>query len=406
MDAARAAHLRELMQRNGYEALICRMPQHVVMFTGYAPVLGNSFCLLTLNGGGEPEARLAVPAQEVDLLPNDAAVEVQSFTEETLDYISTAIKSARAPLERLLQSAGLSFDATVGYESGDAPMIMNYTQAGVPGPATLALLALALPGAQWRDATPLFDELAAIKTETELAAIRRAAAVAHQGFLAARSAAQPGASEADVAADTWAALLRAGHARSGKGQVVPHVHVMAGARSAQAYQAFNLTTNKRIERGDTVVVQMEVGIDGYWAELTRTFFAGAVSDQWARAHRACQEAQQAALQVIRAGAAGREGDAAARQVMQRAGFGDAFKHGLGHGCGFQAINHAAAPILHPASDDVLRSGMVHNLEPAVYLAGQGGLRLNDMVVVRENGSELLSAAIPRSLDWLVVQEHH
>jgi Xaa-Pro aminopeptidase len=268
------------------------------------------------------------------------------------------------------------------------------------------MLSLALPGARWRDATPIFDELAAIKTEAELAAIRRAAVVAHQGFLAARASTRPGATESDVAAATWAAVLRAGHARSDKGLVVPHVHVMAGARAAGAYQAFNLTTNARIERGDTVVVQMEIGIDGCWAELTRTFFAGEASDRWQRAHRACQEAQQAALRVIRSGVSGRAADAAARQVMQRSGFGDAFKHGLGHGCGFQAINHAAAPILHPVSDDVLQSGMVHNMEPAVYLEGQGGLRLNDMVVVREDGNEVLSAGVPRDLDWLVVQEEN
>jgi Xaa-Pro aminopeptidase len=403
MDAARAAHLTELMQRHGYQGLVCRMPQHVVMFTSYAPVLGNSFCLLSLNGANMPEVRLAVPEQEADLLPEHAAVEVRTFSEETLDYISTAIEAARKPLAELFQSAGLSFNASIGYESGNAPMIGNYTQAGVPGPATLAMLDLALPGAKWRDATPLFDELASIKTEEELAAIRRAAEAAHQGFAAARAATHPGASESEVAAAAVAAVLQAGHARSSKGLVAPHVHVMAGARASQAYKAFDLTTNARIERGESVVVQMEVGIDGYWAELTRTFFAGEVRADWERAQHACLAAQQAALQVIRDGIHGREADAAARKVMQDAGFGAAFKHGLGHGCGFQAINHAAAPVLHPASHDVLRSGMVHNLEPAVYLDEQGGLRLNDMVAVQQNGNEVLSAAIPRTLDWLLVQ---
>jgi Xaa-Pro aminopeptidase len=88
--------------------------------------------------------------------------------------------------------------------------------------------------------------------------------------------------------------------------------------------------------------------------------------------------------------------------MQQAGFGGAFKHGLGHGFGFQAINHAAAPVLHPASRAILYSGMVHNMEPAVYLDGKGGLRLNDNVVVRADGNEVLSRAISRDLDWLVV----
>ncbi len=404
MNATRVAHLTELMQRNGYQALICRIPQHVLLLSGYAPVLSNSFCLISLNGDA-PEVRLAVPEQERNLLPQDAAVEVRTFTEETMECINTALEAARQPLEALFHTAGLTtFNATIGYEGGDAPMSVNYTQAGVPGPATLAMLSQALPGAQWRDATPLLNELASVKTEQELAAIRRAAAVAGQGFLAARAAIHPGATESEVAAAAAGAVLQAGHALPGARLVMPHVHVMAGARAAEAYKAFNLTANARIQRGDIVLVQMEVGIDGYWAELTRTFFVGEASPTWERAHRACFEAQAAAVRIIREGVPGREADAAARQVLQRAGLGAAFKHGLGHGCGFQAINHAATPVLHPASQDVLRSGMVHNMEPAVYLEGQGGIRLNDLVVVRQDGNEVISSAIPRDLTWLVVPE--
>ena len=403
MDSRRAAHLVELMQRSGYRALVCRIPQNVVLPTGYAPVLGNSFCIVSLNESSMPEMRLAVPEQEVDLLPHGVAVEVKTFTEETMESISNAIQAARKPLQELFRSAGLAFNATIGYEGGYAPITMNYTQVGVPGPATLDMLGIALPGAQWRDATPLLDELASIKTEEELRAIRRSEEVACQGFNAAREAIQIGATEAGVAAAITAALLRAGHAMAGARLVLPHVHVMTGARAAQAYFAFNLTSNARIQRGDTVSVQLEIGIDGYWAELTRPFFAGEVRTEWARAYNACLAAQQAALGVIRDGAAGRAVDAAARKVLSDAGFGAAFKHGLGHGCGFQAINHAAAPILHPASDAILRAGMVHNMEPAIYLEGKGGIRLNENVAVRQDGYELLSAALPRDLDWLVVR---
>jgi Xaa-Pro aminopeptidase len=147
---------------------------------------------------------------------------------------------------------------------------------------------------------------------------------------------------------------------------------------------------------------MEIGVNGYWAELTRTFFVGTIDEEWRKAHQACIEAQDAALKGIRDGASARAVDAAARQIMEQAGYGAAFKHGLGHGFGFQAINHAATPVLHPASKDVLRSGMVHNMEPAVYLDGIGGLRLNDNVVVQADGNEVLSATLSRDLDWLVV----
>ncbi len=404
MDARRAAHLTDLMQRNGLQGLVCRIPEHVLMLTGYAPILGNTFCIVSLSSARTPEIRLALPEQEAELVPQGAAVEVKGFTEETMEYIGNAIQAARKPVAELLSAAGLDFTSTVGYEGGYAPIAANYTQVGIPGPATLDMLGVALPGAAWRDATAIFDELAQIKTEAELQGIRRAEEVARQGFLAAREAVRVGATEGELAAAVTAALLRAGHATAGARLVTPHVHVMAGARAADAYKAFNLTTNLIIERGDPVSVQMEVGIDGYWAELTRPFFAGEVSSEWMRAHNACFNAQLAALRIIRAGVSGREADAAARQVMQAAGFGAAFKHGLGHGFGFQAINHDAGPVLHPASESILRAGMVSNIEPAVYLEGQGGIRLNDNIAIRQDGCELLSEAIPRELEWLVVKD--
>lgn len=402
MNSQRIEHIKELFARKGYQALLCRLPEHVLLFTGYQPILGNSFCIVSLNAAREIEVRLAVPLDEQDLVPPGVAVEVKTFAEETMDYISDTIEAVRVPLGELLRSTGLDSGLPIiGYEGGRAPVATGYIQVGVPGPATLDLLRSLLPGSDFYDATDILDELSSIKTEEELDAIRRCEAVAYQGFSAAREAVAVGATEADVAAATYAALLRAGYATPGAHHVQPHVHVMAGPRAALAYRAFNLTSNARIEEGDTVTVQMGVGINGYWAELTRTFFAGSISNEWRNAHQACVQAQDAALQVIRAGTSAREADGAARSVMQQAGFGTAFKHGLGHGFGFQAINHGAAPVLHPASKAVLRSGMVHNMEPAVYLDGKGGIRLNDNVLVRENGNEVLSSTLPRDLDWLV-----
>lgn len=404
MDKTRARRIVEMFKQRGadFHALICRLPQHVVMLTGYQPILGNSFCIVSLNVAQEVEIRLVVPEDEADLVPQGAAITVKTFAEETMDFIGNTIQVVREPLAEVLREANVNENAVVGYEGGYAPIAPVYTQVGVPGPATLDLLQQLFLGGYLRDATPLLDELDAIKTEEELSAIRRSEEVGRQGFIAARNAVRVGATEADVSAATYAAMLRAGHAAPGARHVQPHVHVMAGARAALAYRAFNLTSNAVIQRGDTVTVQMEIGINGYWAELTRTFFAGEMSDEWRKAHLACVAAQDAALKAIRDGASARAVDQAARQVMQQAGFGDAFKHGLGHGFGFQAINHSAAPVLHPASTATLRSGMVHNMEPAVYLDGKGGIRLNDNVLVLQDGNEVLSKALSRDLDWLVV----
>ncbi|HLJ82027.1 MAG TPA: Xaa-Pro peptidase family protein [Ktedonobacterales bacterium] len=413
MDSQRAAWVAERMRQRGYTALICRLPEHVVMLTGFQPILGNTFVILSLTDSGALECRVALPKAEEDRFPRDGVAEVQTYEEETMRRISTTLPSVRQPLAELLAAAGLASSlpsrgrarersTVVGYESDLPTVAVAYTQIGFPGPGTRDLLHELLPDVELRDSTDDLNTLAARKTSAELIWIQKAEAAGREGFLAARAAIHIGATEVEVAATTTAALLRAGYAMPGASHVLAFAHVMAGARAAYAHKAYNLTSSYVIQRGDTVLVQLEVSINGYWAELTRTFFAGELLPEWRKAHEACVAAQDAAVRVIRDGVPARAADAAARRIMTDAGLGDAFKHGLGHGFGFQAINHAAQPILHPASSDMLRADMIHNLEPAVYLDGKGGVRLNDDVHVRVDSNEVLSAGIPRDLDWLVV----
>jgi Xaa-Pro aminopeptidase len=101
-------------------------------------------------------------------------------------------------------------------------------------------------------------------------------------------------------------------------------------------------------------------------------------------------AREAALGAIRPGVKAADVDRAARVVIGDYGFAKAFKHGLGHGVGFAAINHNAIPRLHPASEDILQPGMIFNIEPAVYFNGFGGIRHCDMVLLTEHGPEVLT----------------
>ncbi|HEX4203784.1 MAG TPA: hypothetical protein VHZ51_06235 [Ktedonobacteraceae bacterium] len=214
MATVRAKCMGDLFKQKGagFHALVCRAPQHVVMLTGYQPILGNSFCLVSLNAANEGEICLAVPKGEEDRVTQGAAVEVKTFAEETMDYIGTAIEAVREPLAELVRSAHLPENAVIGYEGGHAPIATAYTQVGVPGPATLDLLHQLFLGGDLRDASSLLDELAAIKTDTELNALRCSEDVGRQGFMAARAAVRVGATEAEVAGATYAALLRAGYA--------------------------------------------------------------------------------------------------------------------------------------------------------------------------------------------------
>lgn len=405
MKSARNARVVEAFTKRGddYHGIICRLPQNVLMFSGYQPILGNSFCFVSVNSAKEMEIRLVVPEDEKDLIATGTAVDVQTYAVETMDFIGNVPDMAYVPLDGILRAAKIRENAVIGYEGIHSTVAPAYTQVGVPGHSTIEMYNKLFLAGFLRDATPLIEELASIKTEQEIEAIRRSELVAFEGFKAARDAIRPGATEANVAAAALAALLEAGYAAPGAQHVLPHVHVMAGPRAALAYRAFNLTSNTPIQQGDTVLVQMEVSVNGYWAELTRTFFAGTISPEWRDAHLACIAAQDSAVRSIRDGTQASAADAAARKVLQEAGLGAAFKHGLGHGVGFQAINHNALPILHPASKDVLRVGMVSNVEPAVYLDGKGGIRLNDNVAVQQAGAEVLSVTVPRDLDWLVVQ---
>ena len=124
--------------------------------------------------------------------------------------------------------------------------------------------------------------------------------------------------------------------------------------------------------------------------MTRTFCLGDPARRRGELYSAVLKARAAALEVIRPGARAADVDRAARRVLEGYGLGQHFKHPAGHGAGFQAIDHHAQPRLHPKSDDVLESGMVINLEPAVYFDGECGLRHCDMVVITADGHEVLT----------------
>src|SRR5579864_1196535 len=116
MDTTRAKLIVEMFKQRGadFHALVCRMPENVLMLTGYQPILGNSFCIVTVKGT-DVEIRLAVPKDEEDLVPKGAAVQVVTFAEETMEYIGNTIQAVHEPLGELLRSAKLNENSVVGY---------------------------------------------------------------------------------------------------------------------------------------------------------------------------------------------------------------------------------------------------------------------------------------------------
>jgi Xaa-Pro aminopeptidase len=127
--------------------------------------------------------------------------------------------------------------------------------------------------------------------------------------------------------------------------------------------------------------------DGYCSDCTRTFATGDLPDVLERAYGICLEAQLAGLAAVRPGVGGADADAAARNVIEEAGYGEAFGHGLGHGVGL--VVHEE-PALRRESTDVLGPGHVVSVEPGIYLPGLGGIRIEDLVIVTEDGAEVLT----------------
>lgn len=230
----------------------------------------------------------------------------------------------------------------------------------------------------------LAERLRAVKEPAELDAIRAAADLTDGilGYVAERALA--GRTEQEVAFD----LEREMRAR-GSGPSFATI-VASGPHGALPHAE---PRDVPIERDVLVTIDLGSVVDGYCSDCTRTFATGRLDDEAAATYELVLAAQERALAAVRAGAEGRELDSVARGVIDEAGHGDHFGHGLGHGVGIEVHE---GPRLSLRSDDTLAAGNVVTVEPGVYLPGRLGVRIEDLVVVTDDGCEVLSR-FPKSL---------
>jgi Xaa-Pro aminopeptidase len=225
----------------------------------------------------------------------------------------------------------------------------------------------------------LVEELRAVKDDDELDALRRAAAITSEAFESLAEERFIGRTERELA---WR-MEQLQRELGGESAAFETV-VAAGENAARPH------TNpgeRAIESGETVIVDTGCVVDGYCSDCTRTFATGALPDEVKRAYEVCLDAQLAGLEAVVPGASGPGVDAAARDRIEAAGFGEEFGHGLGHGVGL--LVHEA-PRLAKESRDTLQPGNVVTVEPGIYLSGRGGIRIEDLVVVRDDGPEILT----------------
>ena len=227
----------------------------------------------------------------------------------------------------------------------------------------------------------MVGRLRRVKDANELDAIRRAARLTDRAYEHALTQVRPGVREIDVALE----IERFVRTNGGDGMAFDII-VASGHRSAMPH---GLASTKEIADGELVTLDMGARWQGYCADMTRTIGVGSVSD----AHRSMFDdvlaAEEAALAQVGPDAVARDLDAVARGVLGERGRADAFVHSLGHGVGL--VVHEG-PGLSARSDDVLAAGMVVTIEPGVYYPGDAGVRVEDLVVVTDDGHDVLSSA--------------
>lgn len=238
------------------------------------------------------------------------------------------------------------------------------------------------PDAAFVPASTVLAELRMRKAADEIAALRGAARSADAATVAAWAACRAGVTERDVARAAEEAFRRAGAPEvtftviaSGPNSAFPHHH----------------TSERTLRSGEPVLLDLGSRLDGYCSDITRMAFLGKPPARFMEIHRVVDEAVSAALDAIRPGTLIKDVDLAARRVIERAGYGEQFTHRTGHGIGLSG--HEPPSITH-TNELPLEAGMAFSVEPGIYLPGEFGVRLEEIVVVTNSGVEVLSR-LPR-----------
>jgi Xaa-Pro dipeptidase len=230
------------------------------------------------------------------------------------------------------------------------------------------------------------QDLRKVKDEEEVELLRKAAELTSLGMKVAYETVAAGSKEYEAAAEIEYAMRK-----HGSGGTAFETIVASGACSAFPHGG---CSDRIIRDGDLVVVDLGAVYKSYCSDMTRTLVAGKASEKQKRLYGIVKQAQDRAFEALKPDAKAKDVDAAARQVVADAGYGDYFVHGLGHGVGLEVHE---PPTLSPDSEDVLAVGNVVTVEPGIYLVGYGGVRIEDTVLVQRNGAEKLTNG-PYTLD--------
>ncbi|MDI6769637.1 MAG: Xaa-Pro peptidase family protein [Anaerolineales bacterium] len=235
--------------------------------------------------------------------------------------------------------------------------------------------------AEFPDASRLVSSLRIKKDAGEIAAMRKAVKVAQSALEAILPLIKIGMTEKELAAELTVQLLR-----HGSQPEMPFSPILStGPNSANPHAS---PSERKLQPGDLLVIDWGATVDGYISDLTRTFAVGEVDAEYRKIHQIVQEANAAGRAAARPGVQCAEVDKAAREVIEKAGYGQYFTHRTGHGIGMESHED---PYMRGDNEQLLEPGMAFTVEPGIYLPGRNGVRIEDNVVITEDGAECLSS---------------
>lgn len=240
------------------------------------------------------------------------------------------------------------------------------------------------------DLVPIEDVMVNIrktKDDHEIGLVRKAVALAEEAFDALRSEIKPGQTENYLAGLLISELRSRGASKTSFEPIVA-----AGANSSLPHYRPGETV---VRKDEPLLFDWGAVYEGYCSDLTRTFLLGRIKPKMKEIYRLVLDAQQAAIDFLRPGVTTRQADAVARDVIDKGGYGQQFGHGLGHGIGRDI--HELPTLRKNVIDEELRPGMIVTVEPGIYIPGQGGVRIEDDVLITHGGCEVLST-LDRSLE--------
>lgn len=343
----RLSGLKKAMKEASLDSFLITNKTNISYLSGFRGT--DAVMLMTTSGGYFLTDSRYIEEAKKDIA---AHLDVRLVKESTFDSINDIIKSERLK--------------SLGFESMDLPY-------GVADK-----LKKLLSGIRFVPVKNLVETLRSIKDDGEISRIKKAVKLGREVFDKAVKSVRPGVSEELIKRKIELDLVSKGHScafepiiASGENSSKPHARA----------------TSRSFQNNDFVMIDMGAKVDGYNSDITRTIVLGRAGNRFKKIYETVAEAQRKAIGRITPGAKASDIDKTGRDHIEKSGFGRYFGHSLGHGVGMDVHEE---PSISPSSKARLAAGMVFTVEPAIYVPGFGGVRIEDMVLVTETGCEILT----------------